>query len=115
MIVTVAGPGTRDLGPTMFSDLTDKQLIGHGWAEDGENYWYQFDVNLSASEVEQVKLRCSSPDLATETLRRQVRAVYQANADYLALPVPTTVQTLAQVAALSRQLNAVIRLLAPID
>jgi hypothetical protein len=99
----------------MFADLTDKQLIGHGWGEDGEHYWFQFAVNLSDVEVEQVKLRCSSPDLATETLRRQVRAVYQANADYLALPAPTQAQAAAQVAALTKQLQAVIRLLAPID
>lgn len=114
MIVTVEDPGTRDLGPGMFSDLTTKELTGHGWGEDG--YWFQFAVNLSASEIEQVKLRCGSPDLATETLLRQAIAAYQANAAYLAAPAPTqAAQSAAQVAALTKQVNAMIRLLAPVE
>lgn len=115
MIVTVRSPGTNPVEPAMFTDLTDKQMIGHGWGEDGGSYWYQFAVNLTAVEVEQIKLRCSSVNLAAETLRRQIMAAYQSNADYLALPAPTLVQVGGQVAVLTRQMQAVIRLLAPID
>jgi hypothetical protein len=45
------------------------------------------------------------------TIESQVAAAITANKAYVALANPTTAQTTAQVKALSRQLNGVMRLL----
>lgn len=44
-----------------------------------------------------------------DTLRTQAAAALQANRDFVALASPTNAQTLAQVKALSRQVNGLIR------
>lgn len=46
----------------------------------------------------------------SEDLRAQAQAALQANRDFLAVGAPTNAQTVAQVKALTRQMNRVIRL-----
>lgn len=46
-----------------------------------------------------------------DTIRARARTALDANATFLAITSPTNAQTLAQVKALTRQINAVIKLL----
>lgn len=48
-------------------------------------------------------------DTNAKTLKQQAQAALQADRDFVALASPTTAQTLAQVKALSRQVNGLIR------
>ena len=49
------------------------------------------------------------------TLETQARSAYTANRTFLAIPAPTNAQVLAQTRALTKQMNAVIRLVAARD
>ncbi len=113
MIVTVTNP-RRYVDAGSFADITGKECLGTGWDDDGR-MTVQFAVNLTADEATRVRLRCVTADNGTETLLGQAWAAYQSNAGYLSTPAPTQAQAAAQVAALTRQLNAVIRLLAPVE
>jgi len=50
-------------------------------------------------------------DDATSKLRDRAQAALERNAEFLALPSPTGAQSIAQVRALTRQTNGLIRLL----
>ncbi len=113
MIVTVTDP-RRYVDAGSFADITTKECLGTGWDDDGR-MTVQFAVNLTADETTRVRLRCVTADPTTETLLVQAWTAYQANAGYLALPAPTQAQAATQVAALTRQLNAVIKLIAPVE
>ncbi len=113
MIVTVDRLA-RPVDVATFTDITAKECLAVGW-DDAGKLAVQFAVNLTAAEATLVRVRCLTVDAAAETLLRGAVTAYQTNADYLALPAPTQAQAGAQVAALTRQLQAVIRLLAPID
>lgn len=52
-----------------------------------------------------------SPRANAATLRQRAAVAMAGNRTYLALATPTAAQTTAQVKALTRQMNAVIRLL----
>ncbi len=55
----------------------------------------------------------SPGDLANlKALRTAAAAAVVANRTYLAIPTPTTAQTVAQVAALTRQANGILRFIA---
>jgi hypothetical protein len=113
VIVAVTGP-RRYVDATSFADITTKECLGTGWDDDG-HMLVQFAVNLTADEVTRVRLRCVTTDPTTEGLLGQAWTAYQANVGYLAIPAPTQAQIAAQITALTRQLNAVIRLLAPVE
>ncbi len=113
MIVTVDRLA-RPVDVTTFTDITAKECLSVAW-DDAGRLVVQFAVNLTVDEVRQVRVRCLTVDAAAETLLRGAVAAYTTNADYLALPAPTQAQAAAQITALTRQLQAVIRLLAPID
>lgn len=108
MIVTV-DDARRPLGRDSFIDITTKECIHVGPGALG-GFDAQFAVNLTTDEARQVKVRCLTPDAAAETVFRAAAAAYSSNETYLALPAPTTAQTLAQVTAATRQLQALIRL-----
>ncbi len=112
MIVTVPR-AVRPVDVDTFADITTKEVTSVRWAEGGLEV--QFATNLSDDEKRQVRVRCATPDAATETLMRQAWTAYQSNADALALTSPTAAQTATQVAALTRQVQALIRLATPID
>lgn len=68
------------------------------------------EIYQDGTLVESVNVSVPS-DVANErTLRDQARAALQANRTFLALPTPTTAQNAAQIKALTRQANALIRM-----
>jgi hypothetical protein len=68
---------------------------------------------LAADEVAQFAAQDTADALAANraTLTQRATTALTTNATYLAIPTPTTAQAVAQVAALTRQSDAVIRLL----
>jgi hypothetical protein len=60
---------------------------------------------------DQTRAAADAMDANRVRLLEQAQAALAANRDFLALASPTNAQTLAQVKALTRQTNAVIRLL----
>lgn len=113
MIVSVPAL-SRPVDVDTFADITAKSVTSVSWNESG-GLDIGFAVNLSTDEIRMVKIRCATADDAGEQLLRQAWTAFQNNADFLALPAPSTAQALAQVAALTRQVQAIIRLLAPVD
>jgi hypothetical protein len=67
-----------------------------------------------ATEQERTVLPPAPPDpseTVRTTLQQQAAAAMEANRTWLAVAAPTNAQTLAQVRALTRQMNGAIRLL----
>jgi hypothetical protein len=98
----------RQLADDGFVDVTPAtwQLV-----PDDERGYMQvvFDGTLTAEQVEAVTNRCESINANGEELLRRARGALQSNRNYLATPTPTQAQVVAQVAALTRQVNALIR------
>lgn len=106
----VKGKPQRPVTDDEFSDLTTIPIIGMQWVEEGE-LEVEFESDLPDDVKSAVQQRMGSRNGNEETLRNQAVASLQNNRDFLALPAPTQAQTLAQVKALSRQMNGVLRML----
>jgi hypothetical protein len=65
------------------------------------------DKRVQQDENDAQRVIYSNPN--EETLRQQARQALDANRTFLALASPTNAQTLAQVKALTRQVQALIR------
>jgi len=85
-------------------------VTGIDWVGDGV-LAVTFVADLTATETAAVQVRLASRNANEETLRSQALQALQANRDFLAIASPTQAQTLAQVKALTRQSNGVIRML----
>lgn len=103
-------PG-RELGPADFADLTPVPVTAVEWVADGR-LCVTFDGTLTDDEAAAARRRITSPDVDTETVRAQAVRAVVGNRAYLALAAPTAAETREQVAALTRQMNALIRLAA---
>ncbi len=108
MIVAVTAP-RRYVDVNSFIDITTKECLGTGWDADGR-MTVQFAANLTADEVTRVRIRCFTADNSTEALMRQAWTALQANLAYLAQPGVDP-----QVVALTKQVNALIRLQVPVE
>ena len=72
------------------------------------------DARTGVRTVEQVTVDVTT-DVVTIDLHAKARTALAANATYLALATPTNAQNAAQIKALTRQHNAIIRLLIGAD
>lgn len=108
MIVTGSPMRPVDIGT--FSDITPTAVVGIGWDQDGM-LQVEFAGDLSPTEADAVRQRMSSRNGNEEVLRSQAVQALVDNRAFLALAAPTQAQTLAQVKALTRQMNGAIRML----
>lgn len=107
MIITGIPQRAVDAGD--FADLTPVLVVDIRWVSSGLEV--EFASDLASSVASAVQQRIESRNANEETLRNQALVALQTNRDFLALAAPTQAQTLAQVKALSRQVNGVLRML----
>ena len=69
-----------------------------------------FAGDLTAEQIRRVRVRCMAQDAEHEATLLEALAGVDTNDAYLARTTPTAAQTTAQVAALTRQVNALIAL-----
>jgi hypothetical protein len=113
--VTVMGPRRLQVGGAIdaseFDDLGNCQDVR--W--DGATLTLAFAGNLTQAQVDEVRARCDSVNSVEKVLRARALTALDANKTYLAT-TPTQAQVVAQVAALTRQTNGLIRMvLAALD
>jgi len=77
--------------------------------DDGGALLVTFAGDLTVEQVLRVRIRCASLNTDAETLLTAAAQAYYNNLDYLALDPPTTLQALAQVDALTAQINGLLR------
>lgn len=81
--------------------------------ENGQLKYFQDGVELTAAQAQAAV--ANEPTVIAETNKRSLEAkantALTANATYIAIASPTTAQNTAQIKALTRQNNALIRLL----
>jgi len=94
------------VGPADFADIGT--CVGMSW--DGCSLVLSFDGDLTPSQVAAVADRCHAVNAVEETLRTRARQAYADNQTYLTLSPPTQAQVVSQVQALTRQVNALIRI-----
>lgn len=93
----------RPLDWAMFADITDAKLVKLSGCE------VVFDGWLSPDQIVQVRVRLMTADDNDEQTVLKASDALQANQDFLALGSPTAAQVVAQVQALTRQVDAVIK------
>ena len=109
MIVT-ARP-VRPVDFDTFTDLTPIPVSAIDWVGDGD-LAVTFESDLSPALASMVQQRIESRNGNEETLRNQAIVAMQGNRDFLNIAgTPTNAQVLAQVKALTRQNNGVMRML----
>lgn len=95
------------IGPEDFADIATCTRVT--WAADGA-LDIQFDRDLTPDEEAAVRRRCASCSDTEVTLRERANGALDSNRAFLALPSPTATQNAAQVKALTRQIQGVLRL-----
>jgi hypothetical protein len=91
-------------------DLFD-QITAEPWTFDWPDgvFTITFAAVLDPATSEACIVRCESINTNDATLRQQASTALQANRDFLAIAAPTQAQALAQIKALTRQNNGLIR------
>lgn len=98
-----------------FSDLTASKQIGPATPPQGEPQPpgavldIPFDVDPSPAEAAKILNRLQSVNANDEVLVGQAKTAHANNLTYLAIVSPTNAQVVAQVQALTRQVNGLIR------
>ena len=106
--VPVNPPPGREIQFGDFADLTPIPLLQADLADIGFNLI--FDGDITAAVQAQIVARAESTNANDETLRNRATTAMANNRTYLNLTQPANADVVAQVAALTRQMNAVIRL-----
>lgn len=110
MIVAVKRPvrtQSHALSPVDFDDIAPCESVEWG---DGGSLVVTFPSDLTPAEVLAVRIRCISADPDEEALLTSAAQARATNRDFLDLVAPTNAQTLAEVKALARQVDALIRI-----
>lgn len=111
MTTTVTVPVVaRPIDPAMFADLTPVEVLGFA-GDNASGMTVTFAADLDAATAAAVRCRLVTADAATEQLYLQAVNAIANNLTFLNLGSPTAAQVLAQVQALTRQLDAVIKVL----
>lgn len=104
MATTVTAPIVRrPLDWAMFADITAVQVVKLVASE------IVFDGWLSPDEIAKVRIRLMTADDSTEQTVLKAWTAISNNNDFLAIASPTSAQAIAQVQALTRQMNALIK------
>jgi hypothetical protein len=103
----VAGVPARPITLDMFADITPAAISSMTW--QAGYLEVAFVSDLTPAEVLAVQQRMESRNANEETLRSQALTALQSNRDFIDLAPPTNAQVVAQVKALSRQNNGIIR------
>jgi hypothetical protein len=108
--VTVMGPRRLATGGTIeaaeFNDLGTCQEVR--W--DGAALTLVFEGTLTQAQVDEARARCDSVNTVEKVLRARAVTALDANRTYLTLAPPSQAQVVAQVNALTRQVNGLIRM-----
>ena len=105
MIITAIP--VRDIDAGMFADLTPVPVVGMSWQADGLSV--EFGSDLDAATQAAVVRRMRSRNANEEELRRLAEVALANNRAYLAIPTPTQAEAGAQIKAVARQINGIIR------
>jgi len=97
-----------------FADITPASVVAMEWTPGG-TLQITFDGDLTAHEQHLVRIRCAARDATAEALMRDVLAAHEANEAFLGVAKPTPPRLWSQVQALTRQQQAVIALLVPVN
>lgn len=79
-------------------NVSEKTITGMGYTDQQ----VQSAINTAAGQFVDLKLNL-------DTIQQNARTAYQNNVAYLNIPTPTQAQAAAQVQALTRQMNGLIR------
>jgi hypothetical protein len=102
----------REIDASTFEGVVDAPYVGmrdhdkFGWI------WLLFDTTtpFTAAELAAIRDRTGSENSNDEVLRQRARQALQNNRDYLQVTNPDAAAVRAQVEALTRQVNALIRM-----
>lgn len=109
-VFTVTRPA-RPLAEDMFADLGYPHVDFTPLTDGGQQV--TVDADLTPDQIVRARCRLASADADRETLLWTAYGAWKANKTYLALAAPTQAQAVAQVDALTAQINGVLELLLP--
>lgn len=109
-VFNVARPA-RPITENMFADLGHPEVAFDPLPGGGQKVTVPAD--LTADQIMRARCRLVSPDADREALLWQAYQAWKANKAFLAIDAPTADQAIAQVSALTAQVNGVMRLLLP--
>lgn len=107
--VTTASVG-RPLDEAMFRDITTATVTFQPVAGGGVTATFDDSASpLTSAQIVQVQIRIMTEDATHEQLFTAAYNALSGNQDFLALAPPTSAQAIGQVQALTRQIDALIK------